>query len=222
MNNQNNIIDDQVLNQINIREKTNLPIKRFYSVKINCQICLDQLTSNEQIFRTNCGDTFHKNCINQYIESNLKERYQELRCPSLRCCNNFMILFKKQKKNYQHHSYLNQDTIINKLIFILVHNWMPQQLEIKKNSLVVQHQDAKIFLLLIKRRNLYFGVNFVIKNIVQDTNQMHIHNSLVKNFRNPKIKKIMKENSRSILKILIVNNVQIAEPGYQRKKGAII
>ncbi|CAD8113993.1 unnamed protein product [Paramecium sonneborni] len=85
MNNQNNQIDDQVVNQKNVRDKTGLPIKRFYSVKINCQICLDQLTQNDEIFRTNCGDTFHKNCINQYIEQNLKERYQELRCPSLHC-----------------------------------------------------------------------------------------------------------------------------------------
>ncbi|CAD8192640.1 unnamed protein product [Paramecium octaurelia] len=81
-----NQLEEVTLNQKNIRDKTGLPIKRFYSVKMQCQICFDDLTTNEdEVFRTNCGDTFHKNCISKLIENCLKERYQQLVCPSQGC-----------------------------------------------------------------------------------------------------------------------------------------
>ncbi|KAM3135805.1 hypothetical protein pb186bvf_012058 [Paramecium bursaria] len=62
----------------------NLTFRKFYKVQKNCQICHNELLS-EDIIRINCGDTFHKGCIFELIKYKISQMDMNIECPTIDC-----------------------------------------------------------------------------------------------------------------------------------------
>jgi len=68
-----------------IEEKFNEEMYKFKSIcniEIdNCSICINEMILNENIYETECKHRYHKNCLEQYIKHNSKNK---ITCPLCR------------------------------------------------------------------------------------------------------------------------------------------